>query len=126
MAGRVDRARAFPIPIATASTESLPKLLRSTKLVLNEPYQQIYLAIGELPAERSHAVSALGNVSIDLLVGRIFEFALSKIRDSPAIIQRLPFSLGSVADRTILTKQRGFVSFAFGDHVTLLFTAAAC
>jgi hypothetical protein len=101
------------------------KSLSNSKLILHEANHQIDLTIRKLPAKRCHSVSSFGNVSIDLLVRRVFEFALAQIWDSFSVIERLALAFRPMADRAILTKQRGFVSFAFGDHEPLLLITTA-
>lgn len=93
--------------------------LFSAKITLNELYHHVDLALAQLPAKRHHSVSAFGDVLIDLLVGRIFERLLSKVRYLPSIFECLPFCFRAVADRAVLSKDRRFVSIAFRDRETL-------
>ena len=64
-------------------------------------------------------------MSVDLLIRLVFEFAFAQIWDSPAVIQRLAFTLRTMTDRTILTKQRCLVSLTLRDDVTFSRAAAA-
>lgn len=76
------------------------------------------LAIGKLIAKRGHTISAFGDLFVDLILGLEFELSGTKARHNGSVLESLAISLGTVADGTVLSKQRGIVFFAFSNNET--------
>jgi hypothetical protein len=93
--------------------------LISSEIAFHELDHLPDLAFGQLISKWNHPVSAVGDMLIDLLVSRVFEFAFAQVWDLFSIFERFPFRFGAVADGAILSKDRGFVGRAFGDRKTL-------
>ena len=72
-------------------------------------------------AKRRHAVAAVGDLFVDLVLGLKFEFALAEARNFRAVIERFALALRPVADGAILSKERCFVGFAVGDDISFGF-----
>lgn len=76
------------------------------------------LAIGKLTAKWGHSISAFGDLFVDLSLGLEFELSGTKARHNGSVLESLAISLGTVADGTVLSKQRGIVFFAFRNNET--------
>lgn len=79
--------------------------------------------IGQLAAERSHAVSAVGNLTIDLALSFKLELALAEAWNLQPLVRYLAFTFGTVADSAVLAEERSLISFALGDRITFCFGA---
>ena len=90
----------------------------AAKIVLNKIYHQFEFARRKLIAERHHAVAAVGDMVVDLVVRFVFMLAVADVRNHAAVVERFSFALGAVTDRTILPEQGCLVRSAISYRVT--------
>lgn len=81
-------------------------ILTSSQVILHKPDKQIDLSRSELIFESDHAISAFGDVAIDLFVGLVFVFSVSNVGYYFTVVKRFAFGFRAVTDRTVLAKER--------------------
>lgn len=82
---------------------------------MHERRQHMKLTLGKLPSKGRHSVAAFGYLLENFGFGFELEFTGTQARHDLSVIESLTVGFRSVADRTILTKDRGFVILAVSD-----------
>src|SRR5688500_1728823 len=86
--------------------------IMAAKVASYKIYHHFQLTRGQLITKRRHAVAALGDMLIDLVVGLEFEVAVAQVWYLFAVVERFSLTLGSVTHRAVLAKQRRLVRTA--------------
>src|SRR5947208_866576 len=83
---------------------------------MHELRHHVDLTFGQNITKRRHAVAAIGDLSIYLVLGVKLELARAQARYFGAVVEDLPLRLRAVTDGAILSEEGRLVHFAVGNY----------